>query len=73
MKENEEMMKRSREDALDCLAYLEHCCQDDDAGYYPYVIMNYIRGLEAESGLFFDKSEEEQYYKRQLAKYREMD
>lgn len=69
---NIKSMLRSKKEAWDCLAYLEHCCQDDDAFYYPHMIKCYIRDLEAELGLFFDKSEEE-YYKQQLAKYREMD
>lgn len=65
-----ESMQKCKEFVMDCLAYLEHCCQDADAGYYPYVIMNYIRDLEAELELLFDESKEEQYYKQQLAKYR---
>ena len=70
MKEIEDL-KMSKKDAIDCLAYLESCCQDDDAGYYPFVIKNYIRDLEAELGLSMNEQEGEQYYRFQLAKYRE--
>lgn len=70
MKEIEDL-KMSKKDAIDCLAYLESCCQDEDAGYYPYVIKNYIRDLEAELGLSLNEQEEEQRYNLLLAKYRE--
>lgn len=70
MKEIEDL-KRCKKDAMDCLAYLESCCKDEDAGYYPYVIMNYIRDLEAELGLSLNEQEEEQQYRNLLAKHRE--
>lgn len=66
-----DVFKMRKKDAMDCLAYLESCCQDEDAGYYPYVIKNYIRDLEAELGLSMNEQEEEQQYRLQLAKYRE--
>ena len=69
MKEIEDL-KMSKKDAIDCLAYLESCCQDEDAGYYPYVIKNYIRDLEAKLGLSLNEREEEQQYRLLLAKYR---
>lgn len=62
--------KMCKKDAMDCLAYLESCCQDEDAGYYPFVIKNYIRDLEAELGLSLNEQEEEQQYRLLLAKYR---
>ena len=64
-------LKMCKKDAMDCLAYLESCCKDDDAGYYPFVIKNYIRDLEAKLGLSMNEQEEEQQYRLQLAKYRE--
>lgn len=66
-----EDLKMCKKDAMDCLAYLESCCQDDDAGYYPFVIKNYIRDLEAKLGLSMNEQEEEQQYRNLLAKYRE--
>lgn len=66
-----EDLKMCKKAAMDCLAYLESCCQDEDVGYYPYVIKNYIKDLEAELGLPLNEQEEEQQYRLLLAKYRE--
>lgn len=63
--------KMRKKDAMDCLAYLESCCQDEDAGYYPFVIKNYIRDLEAKLGLSLNEREEEQQYRLLLTKHRE--
>ncbi len=59
-----------KEDAMDGLAYLESCCQDEDAGYYSYVIKKYIMDLEAELGLAINEQKEEKQYCLLLAKYR---
>lgn len=70
MKEIEDLKMRKK-DAMDCLAYLESCYQDEDAGYCPYVIKNYIRDLETELGFSLNEQEEERQYNLLLAKYRE--